>query len=398
MSKKIVAGHLEEKGGKYYAVISYKGDDGKRVRKWIGTGLPVKGNKRRAEQKLSEIRRNFVIPSYTQGLSSDMPYVEFYEKYLDKMEMKLAPTSIEIRRRIFEKNIKPYFSAENYSLIEIKRQYLQDFFDAFSCKFTQDTLTFLKGNIHASFEYAVKNDLIDVNPCQRIKIKSLKKSRERAYYNKDELNNLLRLVSGKRIETPVILAGCLGLRRAEVLGLKWDAIDFDKKTIRIVNGVAQYYDKDMKIHLDKNYRLKTSSSFRVLPVSKEIESYLINLKKRQTENRRICGKSYNEDYLDYLCVDNMGNLITPRQLSSNFSYFIKSHHLPHISFHGLRHSYASILLNDHVDLKIIQVLLGHADISTTANIYSHVFGESLVEANQIFGQNLVVPTVENVWK
>ena len=87
---------------------------------------------------------------------------------------------------------------------------------------------------------------------------------------------------------------------------------------------------------------------------------------------RLCGRCYNRNYLDYVCVDNMGTLLSPNYLSATFPKLLEKNGMRHIRFHDLRHSCASLLLANDVPMKQIQEWLGHSDFSTTANIYAHL--------------------------
>lgn len=119
-------------------------------------------------------------------------------------------------------------------------------------------------------------------------------------------------------------------------------------------------------------RAKTKSSLRSLPLVANIREKLLALKEQQKENERICGNCCNRDYDGYVFVDAMGNIFNPRNLSSNFSKLLEMKGLRHIRFHDIRHSCASLLLKNGVNLKLIQEWLGHSDISTTMNIYAHL--------------------------
>ena len=99
---------------------------------------------------------------------------------------------------------------------------------------------------------------------------------------------------------------------------------------------------------------------------------LLKLKEQQEEYRRVCGRCYNKKYLEYICVDEMGTLISPHYLTSSFPKLLEKNNLRHIRFHDLRHSCAPLLLANGVPLKQIQEWLGHSDFSTTANIYAHL--------------------------
>ena len=116
--------------------------------------------------------------------------------------------------------------------------------------------------------------------------------------------------------------------------------------------------------------------------------------KRHLPQGKVCGKDYCTDYLDYIYVNPMGRRIRPNFLSQHFPEFLTAHDMKHIRFHDLRHSCASLLYANGVSLKEIQEWLGHSDISTTSNIYTHLdFSSKVSMANaivNIFPENIKV--------
>ena len=117
---------------------------------------------------------------------------------------------------------------------------------------------------------------------------------------------------------------------------------------------------------------KTKSSMRTLPLVPVFKEKLLKLQEEQKEYRRVCGKCYDKRYTDYICVDEMGALISPHYLTSAFPKLLEKNGLRRIRFHDLRHSCASLLLANGVPMKQIQEWLGHSDFSTTANVYAHL--------------------------
>ena len=186
-----------------------------------------------------------------------------------------------------------------------------------------------------------------------------------------------------------------GLRRSEALGLRWDAIDFERNTITIRHIVTNA-KIDGKYEIVREDRAKTKSSLRSLPLVDNIREKLLALKEQQKENKRICGNCYNREYDGYVFVDVMGNIFNPRNLSSNFSKLLELKGLRHIRFHDLRHSCASLLLANDVPMKQIQEWLGHSDISTTANIYSHLDYKSKLTSANVMDNVLTLPETEAV--
>ena len=133
-------------------------------------------------------------------------------------------------------------------------------------------------------------------------------------------------------------AAFYGLRRSEVLGLKWDAVDFEKKTITIKHTI-QEVQIDGKFQIVACDRTKTKSSCRTLPLVAPYEEILLRMKASQAENRKLCGSCYCTDYLDYIYVNEIGEIIKPGYLSAHFVAVLEEHNMPHIRFHDLRHPY-----------------------------------------------------------
>ena len=117
---------------------------------------------------------------------------------------------------------------------------------------------------------------------------------------------------------------------------------------------------------------KTKSSMRTLPLVPLFRERLLALRAEQQENQRLSGRSYNMRYIDYICVDEIGDLTAPNYITGAFPKLLERSGLRRIRFHDLRHSCASMLLANGVAMKQIQEWLGHSDFSTTANIYAHL--------------------------
>ena len=148
-------------------------------------------------------------------------------------------------------------------------------------------------------------------------------------------------------------------------------IDFQNNTITIRHTVTSCNLDGKHIQIAQD-TTKTKSSMRTLPLVPAFKEKLLKLKEQQEEYKRVCGRCYNKKYLEYICVDEMGTLISPHYLTSSFPKLLEKNNLRHIRFHDLRHSCASLLLANGVPMKQIQEWLGHSDFSTTANVYAHL--------------------------
>ena len=142
-------------------------------------------------------------------------------------------------------------------------------------------------------------------------------------------------------------------------------------------------------------RAKTKSSLRSLPLVGNFREKLLDLKEQQKENMKVCGNCYNRKYEGYIFVDPMGNIFTPHAVTDNFSRILERNGLRHIRFHDLRHSCASLLLANDVPMKQIQEWLGHSDISTTANIYSHLDYKSKINSANVMDNLLSLPEIKS---
>lgn len=186
----------------------------------------------------------------------------------------------------------------------------------------------------------------------------------------------MELCEGTPIESVVFITINYGLRRSEILGLKWSAVDFDENTI-IVNHTAianvggVLYDDTTK----------TKASLRTLPLTDNVKKYLLELKARQENMALLMGDCYHKS--EYICCYDDGREIRPDYVTHKFNKILENSDLPKIRFHDLRHSAASLLINAGFNLKEVQEWLGHSDVATTGNIYSHLqYSSKLNMANR----------------
>ena len=176
-----------------------------------------------------------------------------------------------------------------------------------------------------------------------------------------------------------------GLRRSEVLGLRWSAIDMEHKTISISHKVIEAEVDGKFVPMGEDV-LKTKSSFRTLPLIPAVGIILLEEKEKQEMYRRLFKKSYCRDYLDYICVDQCGKLLRPNYVTEHFSWLIEKYGLRKVRFHDLRHTCASLLLSNGISMKQIQIWLGHSTFSTTADIYAHLdYSAQEASANAMSG-------------
>ena len=259
--------------------------------------------------------------------------------------------------------------------MDIKSIDIQNYYNhLFSEGLSGNTVIHHHAVIRKCLDYAFKMDIIPNNPADKVQ-RPKKEQYIGSFYNENELNELFEKSKGDPMELIILVTAFYGLRRSEVLGLKWDAFDFESKTITIKHTVI-VAKLDGERQLIAKDRTKNKSSYRTLPLLDEIAEKLLEAKERQENFKRAFGKSYIKEDKDYVFVNPQGKLIRPDYISEHFKILLKNNGLRHIRFHDLRHSCASLLLAKGIPMKAIQEWLGHSNFSTTANIYAHLDSNS----------------------
>ena len=366
----MVAGHLTLKNDRYYAVLNYRNAGGQRKTKWISLGLPEKGNKRKAEAELARLRAEFEPPKEVGDLSSDMLFADYLLEWLEIAKGRLAVATYSSYAAMIKKPIGPYFRQRNLTLRELEARHLQMFYSEMFRKVKPNTVIHYHAIIHSALKYAVKTDMLVQNVADKVD-RPKKNSFQPVFLSVEEMQKMFEALRGTKLELPVLVAAFYGFRRGEVLGLKWDAIDFERGTISVIRTVTTITLDGKQAEIEQQ-SAKTKSSLRTLPLIGSFREYFLQVKEAQELNKQICGNCYNHEYDGFVFVDELGERMRANYLTSAFPKFLESHGLRRMRFHDLRHSCASLLLANGVPLKHIQEWLGHSDFTTTANIYAHL--------------------------
>ena len=404
-------GSVQEKNGRFYFVLNLYDANGKRKIKWISTGLTVRGNKRKAEAMLHEVLLRYdetgELPTGRGGAyekvdaktakplplplqpvnKSEMLFLDYLNEWVQVHKASIQPATFISYNRMITGRITQYFEPLGLKLCEVTPQVLDEFQEKILLEgYTTNTVIHYHAIFGKAFKDAVRKDYLETNPMLKVD-RPKKNSLRPNFYSKDEVQQLLEVSQDDPLHLCILITTYYGLRRSEVLGLKWDAIDFEGNTLEIKHIVTQASIDGKKVLVQAD-RAKTKSSLRTLPLVPPIRDRLLMLKGQQETYRRLCGKSYNRDYLGYLCVDEIGNIIRPNYVSEQFPKLLEKNGLRPIRFHDLRHSCASLLLANGVPMKQIQEWLGHSDFSTTANIYAHLDYASKLSSAQAMLEGL----------
>lgn len=380
----MVAGPLQEKNGMFYVVLNYRDENGKRKTPWISTNLPVKGNKKRAENFMMDVRRNFVPPNVQRTeereamQKGDILFTDFLLKWLRVAKSTVKLTTYASYEMMATRIIIPYFETLNIKLKELTTEDIQEFYSAQLERVSANTVIHYHAVIHRALKYAVKIKTIQSNPAVNVE-RPRKEKFIGSFYDKKEINTLFDIIQGHPLEVAIKLAAFYGLRREEIIGLKWTAIDFENNTLTIQHTVTECNLDGKHIEVASD-TAKTDSSLRTMPLVTNFREMLLAKKEKQEHYRKLCGRSYCKEYLDYIFVNEMGERWKPRYLSDGFKRILEQNGLRRIRFHDLRHTCASLLLANNVPMKKIQEWLGHSDFSTTANIYAHLDFQSKISS------------------
>lgn len=369
-----ITASLQIKNNIYQVVLNYKDINGKRKQKWVSTGLNEKGNnKRLANQKMQEILANFKESlNNTSSKNDDKLFISYLKEWLLDIKNTIEENTYDSYKVIVNKTCD-YFENTNIILNELKPADIQKFYTyLYSKELTGNTVLHYHNLIRKALQTALKLDLILSNPADRVE-RPKKEQFIGSFYSQTELNRLFNLIKDDPLKIVIYLASFYGLRRSEVLGLKWDAFNFEDNTITIKHKAIQG-KKDNKTVVILKDKTKNQSSYRTLPLVPEIISLLKEHKKQIDTNKQLCGNSYNKEYLNYICVDSVGTIFRPEYVTDHFTLIMSKNKntLRKIRFHDLRHSCASLLLAKGIPMKEIQDWLGHSTYSTTANIYAHL--------------------------
>lgn len=234
----MVSGNLAIKKGYYYAVLSYVDCNGKRHQKWGATGLPQKGNKRRAQEKLTQLQVAFQPPVQVQELCSDMLFSDYLQQWLDIVKTRVKITTYSSYQSMVLSVIAPYFAQRKIGLQALEARHIQQFYSDKLKEVTANSVIHYHAVIHQALKYAFKTDLIKQNVAEKVD-RPRKNSFQPNFLDGEELQELFSIVQSTKLELPVLVAAFYGLRRGEVLGLKWDAIDFQRNTLTVKQTVTK---------------------------------------------------------------------------------------------------------------------------------------------------------------
>jgi len=431
----MITGSPQPKHKLFYVCLNVypDGKEGGRKTKWIPTGLPERGNKRKAEEVTNLLKPLFnrdgsLVEKY-QGLNDpsakiayDVPglpeaaldairemygeikaeinpalrkailqvdeaefadrespesirnmlFCDYLILYLERIAPTIAKNTYgsykdKVHGRIFE-----HFHDLGVTVGEVQPGHIEAFYRKLSNRFDleQNSILHYHAIIRKSLQQLYIRQTILSNPADLITNRPERQDYQADFFDEEQINEYLRIVKGTKMELPVLFASLYGLRRSEALGIKDNAINFRNHQLLIRHTVTVATIDNKLIEIREN-RTKSRFSLRSMPLVDTVETAILEAMERQKHYEKTLGSAYNKEDRHYLCLDEQGNLLKPGYISRKHSEILEANHFPHIRFHDLRHSCATMLLAKGVSLDKIKEWLGHSDIAMTMR-YAHL--------------------------
>lgn len=394
-----MAGSIEKRGDNTYRLVYFCGKnlDGSPARHTKTVHCTKKEAKVELAKFVAEVEKGNVIEGNSITFEE---FVEIWKR--DYGSKELAPTTYARYLAILKTRILPYFG--KFKLDKIRPTGIMKFYDMLD-KDTQ--IRRIKSNngyrtlkplsqktilehhrlIRAMLHKAVYWQLLFNNPCERVQPPRSRKPKRR-YYDDEQCKVLLSKLNELSTENikykvAITLTVFTGVRLGELMGLEWSDIDFTNGIVSI-NKSSQYLaDKGVFTKTPK-----TESSIRDVAIPDFVVSLLEEYKSWYEEQKSIYGELWTNS--NRLFVQSDGKPMHPSTISKWFVKFVKEIGLPVINFHGLRHTNATLLISQNIDVAVVAARLGHAQITTTFNFYVHPIISHNKSAGNVL-QNLLIP-------
>lgn len=329
----------KRKDGRWQGVVDIPNITGKRQRKYVYADTRAECRKK-VNELVEQIEGNSLLNP------SKMTFRDYAKKWLETYCEGLSPTT----KDGYRKSVLVYADKHigDAMLSKIMPIHIQEMMNIFRKTHSEKTCKNLLNDVGGVFRYAIANKILKFNPCIEINIRPDKEKYQYNIYTEEQFNDLLDLATGTTLEIPILLAALCGMRLSEIMGLTWNDIDFEKKTINIRRANV-FVGSEV---IEKN--TKTHNSYRKIPAP----DYVI---ERLREYRGI----------GYVYPGKDGSPEHGGNFRLRFSLFLKRHELPRTRFHDLRHFAATMMLKKNVPDRIASGMLGHSNVKMTEK-YQHI--------------------------
>ena len=365
----------KRKDGKWQGSVltGYNPETGKPVRKYF-----YGRTRKEVQEKINEVAPKVAAGTYREP--TKMTVAEWFTTWLnDYMKLSLRPTTWESHKYQVDGHIIPALG--HLRLAQLQTAHIQRLYndklqggrlDGKPGGLSPKSVRYIHTVIHSCLEQARKESMITINPAGAVRLPKLEKP-EIKYLGTAEAAIFLAMARESKHFAAFYLALSTGMRRGELLALRWKDIDFEAEQLTVNQGLVRISGKGLVFQ-----EPKTALSNRVISLAPAVAQVLKEHREQQTDGRIMAGAAYNSE-LDLVFSNELGEPICPRAFTRVFERLVKKAGL-NVTFHGLRHTFATLALQEGVDVKTIQETLGHHSAAFTMDVYSNVTAKMRREA------------------
>ena len=332
-------------------------------------------SKSRGTKKQAEIELHRLIAQYENGQIVTLSAAKlstWLDEWLRLYSGNLAETTLVGYREKIRTCIVPYLG--DIALNRLDAITVQEWINRLTANgASPKTVRNAYNILNPALDRAVQLRMIERNPCFKAELPKLQKPKIEVY-DEAEVKEVLEAARDSDIYLMVLLLLAVGMRRGELAALRWDNVDLENKQLKIcenrVNGDGSIITKTPK----------TASGIRTVSIGDDVVAELRKARVKYLEDKLRFGAGFHD--LGYIIRKADGTPYSPDSLTQKWERFTASHGLKHIKLHALRHTNATMMAKANVGVRVMQERLGHADVSTTLNIYTHVLKSQDVEAAQ----------------
>ena len=354
-------GHITKRGKDSYTIVLNLGRDpetGKRKQQWVS----VKGTKKEAEKRLSELLSQLDNGIYIQPKKTT--FADYLEMWLNEYaKNNLSPRGIERYAGIIRKHLIPDLG--KVTLTQLRPEHLQKHYtskleDGLSAR----TVRYHHALIHVALQTAVKWGLVLRNVADAVDPPRIRRN-EMQTWDEDDLNRFLENAKDSRYYALFYTALFTGMRRSELLALRWQDIDFIYSQIYVNRSLHQLKDGSFTFT-----QPKSAKSSRTIALTPSTILMLKEYQEQQKFERDISGNPLTDDDLVFSNLE--GKPLRPNTITRAWTTLAAKYGLKVIRLHDARHTHASLMLKQGIHPKVVQERLGHSSIQMTIDTYSHV--------------------------
>jgi integrase len=350
-------GHIAKKGDSYYIVVDLGRDHrNKRKQKWFSGYTRKKDAEKDLPKILHKLEKGYSDPE-------NMTLEEYFTQWLERKKRSVQPGTYEHYESYMRKHIIPGLG--RWKISKLEPHHIESFMDEIhdkelSQRSKKHIYRILSSALLKGKRYGIKQGIMDDVEAPKVDKQDIE------YWDQEEVSAFMSNLKSKNHALPIILSLATGMRRGEILGLRWSSIDFDNKKISVSHQLKK--NDGGTWHLSP--QLKTSTSYRTIDIDDDTIEILKQHKRQQEKDKMKLGQDYENK--DLVCATSIGGFIKPTYLRTVFNRTIDKSGVKKISFHGLRHTHATLLLQSGIHPKVVQERLGHRSIQTTLDTYSHI--------------------------